>query len=368
MPGPISVVVAAEELEPGGVFVYTEALVQGLLQVHHGVAVVTRGGSLAGNLAARGALVIEERSLGRLWGGASALRRSVAALQGLSPQIVHAVSPAAQELGVALARRLGGCPAVMTVQRFHGKPGPVAVDRACAGVIAVSEPLRERLVNEVRCPKELISVVPEGVDLARYRVPPERPDRSIPVLGSVGRLVPERGHEYLIRAAEIILRAGFDAEYIIAGDGPGRERLLSMASAALLRERLTISRGAADYSLVLPEMDIFVAPSTSEGLGIHIMEAMACGRPVVASSVGGILGVVKDGKGGFLVPPRDPAAIANAAITLLKDPLLRVAMGAYSRQQAEAEFPMKRMIEGTEAVYRRVLEEAPKGKSSPRRP
>ncbi len=224
------------------------------------------------------------------------------------------------------------------------------------GVVAISGAIRENLVNDVRVTKDLISTVPDGLDLSRYKVPAERAEGSIPIVGSVGRLVPDRGLEFLLQAAALVKEAGHDPEYVIAGDGPEKGRLLKLASKLGLRERLTISPGASDYTSVLPAIDIFVAPSTNEGLGIHILEAMACGRPIVASSVGGIFTLVKDGKGGFLVPPRDPEAIAKAVISLIKDPHLRVAMGSYSRAQAESSFSLAKMVEATEAVYRIAIQ------------
>lgn len=356
MAGPLRVLVVTEALEPCGVWVYTENLIRGLVRFGHRATVLTPGGSLLGRLeGSNGAKIITEPGVNSFLRRGGAARRTVRALGGPKPEIVHALTADAQAAAARIARSLG-VPYVLTSHRFHKRPDPVRIGSRCARVIAVSEAIRENLVNDTHVAKELISIVPNGLDLSRYHVPPERPEGSIPVAGCVGRLVSDRGIAFLLEAAKLIRDAGHDIEYVIAGDGPGKNRLLELAGRLGLRERFTMSGGAADYSGVLPAMDIFVAPSLSEGLGVHIIEAMACGRPVVASSVGGIFTVVKDGKGGFLVPPRDPEAIAKVIISLIKDPHLRVAMGSYGRQQVESSFNLAKMLEGTEEAYRRAIQ------------
>ena len=354
MAGPLRVLVVAEPMEPCGVWVYTENLVKGLVRLGHRVSVLTPGGSLLGRAEGLGARLFVEPGLCRWWGRRGAVRRTLRALDGAAPEVVHALTVTTQS-AARRAARAAGAPYVLTSHRFHKRPSPIRIHPSCAGVIAISEAIRENLVNEVRVAKERISIVPNGVDLSRYKVPPERPEGSIPVVGSVGRLVPDRGIEFLLHAARLIREGGHDIEYVISGEGPEKNRLLSLADRLGLRERFTLSAGAADYAGVIPAMDIFVAPSLDEGLGIHIIEAMACGRPVVASSVGGIFNLVRDGKGGFLVPPRDPEAIAKVVISLIKDPHLRVAMGSYGRAQVEAGFDLGKMVEGTEEAYRRAL-------------
>jgi glycosyltransferase involved in cell wall biosynthesis len=107
--------------------------------------------------------------------------------------------------------------------------------------------------------------------------------------------------------------------------------------------------------------DIFVMSSVTEGLGTSVLDAMGCGRPVVGTRAGGIPEVIDDGVTGILVPPRDPHAMADAIVRLLKDEALRLRMGRAGLSLANARFSAERMVQDTISVYERVAREPHKG-------
>ena len=204
-------------------------------------------------------------------------------------------------------------------------------------VTAPAESVRRHVHAVERCRPKKIVVIPNGVDLERFRgVQPastaalELPGPG-PILGSVGRLSPKKGQATLLEAAALVLRRRPDVTFVLVGDGPQRAELGAHAERLGLDGRLRFLGLVEDPIPLLPRMDIFVLPSHMEGMSNALLEAMAAGRPVVATNVGGNAEVVQDGVTGLLVPPRDPQRLAEALLTLLDDPARAAAMGAAGR-------------------------------------
>jgi glycosyltransferase involved in cell wall biosynthesis len=225
-------------------------------------------------------------------------------------------------------------------------------------VVAVSEALREFLVNESKVPKEKIDVVPNGLDLSAYKAAPPfaRPDQ-VPVVGSFGRLEPVRGFEYFIKAAKIVVDAGHKVEFLIVGAGSDEGRLRDLVFRLDMSKCVTFHSEPCDYSRRIDSMDIVVVCPLREGFGMVALEAMGCGRPVIASAVGGMYSLIKDGETGLLVPPKDPDGIAERIITLLRDKEEAERLGLRARALVEEKFTMEIVADKTEAVYRKVLED-----------
>jgi len=142
---------------------------------------------------------------------------------------------------------------------------------------------------------------------------------------------------------------------MIGGTGPLEEELRRKIRELKLEPYVRMAGFIEDVPSFLSELDVFVLPSDSEGIGLAIMEAMATGLPVVATAVGGVPEVVSDGQTGILVPPRQPKLLAQAIVRLLVDPDLARAMGAAGRNRVEALFDAKVMAERTVAVYRSLV-------------
>lgn len=168
------------------------------------------------------------------------------------------------------------------------------------------------------------------------------------VVGSVGNLVAKKDHATLLDAAELLADAADAPDVVIIGGGPLEDELRARAARGTGRVRVLGSRD--DVTALLPALSVFVLSSRFEGLPIAMLEAMAAGVPVVATAVGGIPEVVREGVEGFLVPPADPVALADAIGKVLADDALGAVMGAAAAARA-AQFDLRRAIDRTAAVY-----------------
>jgi glycosyltransferase involved in cell wall biosynthesis len=145
-----------------------------------------------------------------------------------------------------------------------------------------------------------------------------------------------------------------EADGLLIGDGEMRQTVARMIEAKELRGRV-YWQAKGNVSNAMAEAEVVVGPSRSEGLGIVALEAMALGRPVVASCVDGLLEVVEDGVSGFLVQPDNPAAIAEAIRRLISDRALREQMGQAGRERVKDCFTLSRMLANYEQLYQLAL-------------
>ena len=172
---------------------------------------------------------------------------------------------------------------------------------------------------------------------------------------SIGRHVPEKGYRHLVDAAAALDRARPGAHWIFVGDGELRGELEARARRSGIESRVHFTGWRDDVADVLALADVCVLPSESEGFGRVLVEAMAMGRAVVATAIGGVPDVVVAGETGLLVPPADPAALAEAVRALLDDPARAARFGAAGRARAESTFSLGAHVDGVERVYDEVL-------------
>ena len=211
-----------------------------------------------------------------------------------------------------------------------------------------------------------VTVIPYGVDLDRFS-PAERqqPSQSL-VIGTAARLSSEKGVRYLVEAfATLRQRFGAGVSLRIAGDGPERGAIESLIRQSGIEDSVELL-GWIPYDQVpafLRTLDVFALPSLFEGFGVAAVEASAAGLPVVASNVHGIPDVVKDGRTGLLVPPRDATALANALTHLIDDETLRRSMGSAGRQYVSERYDWRLNTEQMARLYGQVLR--PNGKRVP---
>ncbi len=186
------------------------------------------------------------------------------------------------------------------------------------------------------------------------------------VVGTVGNLIPWKGHVYFLEAArEIIgvrsqISEAREIKFLVVGEDISqnkkyREELIKLTENMGLAEKVIFTGFRRDISQVMAALDILVLPSVEEPFGRVIIEAMACGKPVVATKAGGAPEIVKDGETGFLVPMKNPHAIAEPVINLLNDKNKAKEMGIKGRKKVEDFFDIETNVKQTENLYSRLL-------------
>jgi len=307
----------------------------------------------------RGATLHDVPGLGREVGprDAAALVRLWRLMRAQQPAIVHTHTSKAGFIG-RLAARLAGVPVVIHQPHghiFYGYYGPrrtafyVALERLAARWTDRIVTLTERGIDEHLArgigERAQYRAVPSGVPTAELRAAaPTRgvararlrlPDDAFVVVG-LGRFVPVKGFDVLITALPTLAAAVPSTCVLLVGDGPERVALEAQAGRLGVRDRLRFTGVTPDIAVCLAAADVLAAPSRNEGMGRALVEGMALGLPVVGSEVGGIPAVIADGETGWLVPPGDAAALAEALVELGRDAALCAKLGAAAAARAEA--------------------------------
>lgn len=223
--------------------------------------------------------------------------------------------------------------------------------------LAVSDAVRQVMLDS-GIPGAHVRTIHSGIDLKRCDNAPEV-ERLFPpgvrVVGTVGHLASDKGHRYLLEAAQRLLRDEPKLGVAIVGTGVLRQTLEAHAMALGIAEHVQFTGFRRDIPSLIRGFEIFVFPSHLEGLGTSVLDAMALGKPVVATHAGGIPEAVQEGVTGLLVPPRDPAALAQAIRHLLEHPALRVQFGEAGRRRVEQGFTAERMARQTVQVYHQLM-------------
>jgi glycosyltransferase involved in cell wall biosynthesis len=287
-------------------------------------------------------------------------------IKRLKPEIVHAHDShgvAMAALALSMSTQLVKPPLVAARRvDFHLKGNSLSrwKYRQVDCFICVSEAIRKMLISDGVPPARAV-VVNEGIDLERVdAAPPARLHeelwlpRHAPIVGNVAALVPHKGQRHLVEAAAIVVRQIPDARFVIAGEGELRGALERQIRDRHLEKHVMLLGFRPDVLSLHKIFDVFVMSSVTEGLGTSLLDAMACGKPVVATMAGGIPEVVEDGLTGLLVPTRDPEAMARAIVRLLNDAGLRRQMGEAAVLRARERFSVERMVLDTLRVYQRV--------------
>lgn len=307
-----------------------------------------------------------------------ALGELVQLFRRLRPDIVHTHNPKPGVYG-RLAARLAGVPAVVnTVHGLYATEEDPRFRRAfvygierlvstCSDVELVQNVEDVATLERLRVPRRKLVLLGNGLDLDRFRpgsadgIARAREELGLAenhvAVGMVGRLVWEKGLRELFRAARRLRHARPEVVFVVVGptdpakgDALRPEELVaavSLGNVRLMGERKDVER-------LYPAFDLFVLPSHREGFPRSVMEASACGVPVVASDIRGCRQAVVHGKTGLLVPVRDADSLVRAVVELAGDPYRRRAMGQAGRRLAEAEFDVRRVISRTLEVYRRL--------------
>jgi glycosyltransferase involved in cell wall biosynthesis len=181
------------------------------------------------------------------------------------------------------------------------------------------------------------------------------------LVGNVGRLALQKGQRHLILAMPLLLERVPRAHAVIAGGGDLEDYLRDLSVEVGVADRVHVLGPRRDVPALMHAIDVFAMPSIWEGFGLVLLEAMAAGRPVVASRVATIPEVVVDGETGVLVPAGDPVALAEALAGLAHDSERARSFGEAGRERLRTRFSIEKMVGDTELLYRELLEERSAG-------
>jgi glycosyltransferase involved in cell wall biosynthesis len=281
-------------------------------------------------------------------------------LRNRRPAILHAHNPSPLLYG-ALARLLTDIPVLVYTK--HGRSELLSwrgrqLSRLMGGgadaVVSVSQDAADAARTVERVPSDRLRVIHNGIDIAAITpVPPMPPGWHVV---HVARLNQVKDQATLLRAARLVLDSQPTFRLDIVGDGERRLELERLSAELGLGDAVCFHGFQMDVRPFLVGADAFVLSSVSEGIALTLLEAMAAALPVVATDVGGNREVVVPGETGFLVPARDPAALARALITLLSDPMRASQLGAAGRARVTTEFALDATVAAYESLYSELLD------------
>jgi glycosyltransferase involved in cell wall biosynthesis len=302
-------------------------------------------------------------------------------IRRVRPQILHTHTAKAGAVGRIAALLAGDARPPIIVHTFHGHVlrgyfGPLRsrafalLERRLAEVttclVAVSPEVRDDLVGLGIAPREKFAVIRLGIELDdRVRVEENGRDDTRRMLGIpsdaftvgwIGRMTGVKRTDDVLLAFRSLRERGVSARLCLVGDGPDREHVEQRAhDLGVMRETLFLGY-QEDVAPYYAAFDAFVLPSGNEGTPVTTIEALAAGRPVVATRVGGVPDVVRDGEDGFLVDPGDIDELADRLATLAGDAALRARMGAAGREHVLPRYAVDRLVDDVDRLYRSLLE------------
>jgi len=382
-PGEIRVVRVFSRLNIGGPSIHVILLTAGLEQRGYRTRLVVgketpREGNMLSLAADKGVRCEEMAGLAREIRPVADVRAFlglVRLIRDFRPAIVHTHTAKAGLLG-RLAARVAGVPVV--IHTFHGHVlrgyfGPAktavfrglekALGRLADALVAVSDAVKADLVELGIAEGSRIRVVPLGLDLEPFAGPLPRGvlreaghvPRDATLVGMVGRLVPIKDVPTLLACAAELRKTHPEIHFALVGDGEERERLETMTREMNLGEAVHFFGWRQDTPAVYGDLDLVVNCSRNEGTPVALIEAMAAGRPVVATRVGGTPDLLGNDERGRLVPPNDPTALAQAIRDTLADPESARRRAVAGRRHVLAHHSASRLVDDVDALYRELL-------------
>jgi glycosyltransferase involved in cell wall biosynthesis len=298
--------------------------------------------------------------------------------------IVHCYNPRPMLYGGFAARAMGIGATIGTLSAFACQvpdrsygflPQPLATasrrnvwrNRVAAAsmrfIVSVSASLGQRFCGFNGVSPAKLRVIEYGVDLPGADTVPESQVRAIRdslgfqrddvVIGSIGRLVEQKDYSTELRAFAVAVRHAPRLKLAIAGDGPLRAQLEQLARVLGVESRVRFLGHRHDVPELLRSVDVFALASTFEPFGVVLLEALAAGRPIVATAVNDVAEIVRDGRSGVLVPASDASTMAAVFVKLAHDHECRARLGAQARVEAE-----RFRLDTAVAAYERLYEES----------
>lgn len=229
----------------------------------------------------------------------------------------------------------------------------------CHHLITTGENIREIFTKRYNLPEDKVVSIPTGVDLDFFspEISGERVRRELriaqdsPIIGNVGIFRGKKGHRFFLEACNIIRDVLPEARFLIVGEGPIEKHIREWIGELALEKEVILTGFRRDINEVLASLDVLVMSSVAEGVPQVVAQALAMEKGVVATSIGGIPELVKDGSTGLLVPPCNPQAIAHACLRLLQDRGFRQSLGKAGRKLIERRFSLESMLDKIEQLY-----------------
>jgi len=314
------------------------------------------------------------------WRDARAIIRLARLIRRERPTILHTHTAKAGAVGRIAALLSGDARPPIIVHTFHGHVlrgyfNPFVslafrtlerwLAQTTTALIAVSPEVRDDLVRMRVAPASKFAVIRLGIELNERIASDEEARRETRrvmgiapdafVVGWVGRMTAVKRTDDVVRALRKLADRGVDAYLCLVGDGPDREHLERYAHELGVIKRCLFVGYQDDVSRFYNAIDVLLLPSVNEGTPVSVIEALAAERPAVATRVGGVPDVVRDGIDGFLVRPGDPDALAERLAELAADPERRARMGAEGRSRVLARYAVDRLVDDVDRLYRALL-------------
>jgi glycosyltransferase involved in cell wall biosynthesis len=360
----MNILLLTNHLDTGGITSYALSLGKGLRARGHAVYIASSGGEALTRFTEAGIafipIPIRTKSEAQVFKLGTSFFILLKNIREKNIQVIHSNSRVTQVLGYMLAKKTR----IPHVTTWHGffrrhwfrKFFPFWADR----IIAISESVQAHLQEDFQAEKQNIRLVYNGIDMERLKLKEIRSRSEVkkrldvrdgPVIGIIARLSDVKGHRYLIQAMHKLIKEFPDAQLLIVGEGRMERDLKILVQELGIGKNVIFIPKAANIPEYLYVMDVFVMPSLKEGLGLGLMEAMAWGKAVVGSRVGGITNLIRSRENGLLVDPQDPAGLCEAIKELIKDPVRASVMGNNARRFIQDNFSLEKMAQQTEGVY-----------------
>lgn len=266
-----------------------------------------------------------------------------------------------------VAARLAGARLVHVEHEFFSLMHPTSKRRLsilaplCHRIVAVGDQVRTFLVKEIGIDEGRVETIRNGIDLTRYTLEPRRSREALGLatnarlIGHVARLEADKDQGTLLRAFRTVHDKHPSTRLVLVGDGTLRRHLCDAAAGLGILDHVDFLGLRHDVPDLLPHMDVFALSSLREGLPLAVLEAMASGRAVVATAVGELPRLIEDGVTGRTVPPRSPAALADAISAVLDSASTAERLGRAARQTVERRFNLTTTIRSYRAIYDSLL-------------
>ena len=364
----MNILFATTHLNVGGITKYVLTLAGALKKRGHNIIIASSGGEFAGEL--------EKFGIKHLYIGINtkselspkiifALKDVLKIIKDNNIEIIHAHTRVTQVVAY-FASKLSKVPYIATAHGFYKKRLGRSFFK-CFGdkTIAISEPVRNGIIETFKIDPSNISTIHTGIDLARFskvysdeeknRIKNKFGIKGSPVIGTIGRLSEEKGQIYLLKAFKGVLEKGFpEGNLVIVGDGRIKVVLKNYVFENKLDGKVFFLGTIKDTPEILAIFDIFTLPSIKEGLGLSLIEAMAAGIPSVATSVGGIPDLIKNNENGILVQKENELALLGAILMLLNNKDLADKFATEGKAFTKENFSIDAMAEKVEGFYKKM--------------